>query len=105
MNAAEAQELGGLEPGNRSKDFLLRAGLQACLEAHEIPHLRRAVFLPELHDRVGRLAASGIYEPNRLHRPKPQRLDSTLRNLFDRQAAFEVGYRVEFMTRHVLLAG
>src|SRR5712692_4212920 len=108
MDAAEAEKLRLREPGNRAKDSLLRAGLQSGLEAHEIPHLRRAVFLTQLHHRIWLASGLRIDEADRLHRPKAQRLDPALRHLLDGQAAFEVRDLVEFVAaprpREVLLA-
>ena len=52
MDAAVAQELGMLEPGDRPEDALLVGNLEPRLEAHEVPHLPGPVFLPQLNDRV-----------------------------------------------------
>ena len=106
MNATEAQELGSFQARNRAEDFLLGASLQARLEAHEIPHLRRAIFLTQLHDRVGLATGLRIDEADRLHRPKAQCLEPALRHFLDRQAALEIGDLVKLMShpRRVLIA-
>src|SRR5258708_4013651 len=95
MDAAEAEKLRLREPRDRAEDALLTAGLQSSLEADEVPHLRRAVFLPQLDDGVWLAPRLRVGQPDRLHRPEPQRLNATLRHLLDRQASFEVRHRVE----------
>src|SRR5439155_10968983 len=99
MNRAEAEELRLLETGNRAEDALLRAGLQPCLEAHEIPHLPSSIFLPQLNHRI-----CIARQADGFHRTKPKSLDAPLRHLFDGQAALEVGDSVELVSGHILLA-
>src|SRR5712691_12303350 len=90
VNAAEPQELRCRESGNEPKDFLLRAGLEPRLEADEVPHLRGAIFLPQLDDGVRLAPGLRVGESNRLHGTESQRLDTALRHLLDRQASLEV---------------
>ena len=105
MNAPGAQKLGLLQSRNHPEDLLLRAHFQPSLEAHEVPHLRGAIFLTQLHHGVRLAAGFRINETDRLHRPKAQRFDAPLRHFLDREAAFEIRHLVPLVPRHVLLAG
>src|SRR3989442_7183664 len=98
MNRAEAEELRLLETRNRAEDALLRAGLQPCLETHEIPHLPDTIFLPQLNHRI-----CIARQADGFHRTKPKSLDAPLRHLFNEQAALEVRHSIKIMSGHVLL--
>jgi len=97
-----------LEPGNHPEHPLLIRNLEARLEAHEVPHLSRAVFLAELHDGVRLLIpglAPGVSEADWLHRAEAEDVAPARRHLFDREAALEVRRAIELVVRLVLLAG
>ena len=92
MQAAKPRELGVLEPGNGAEYALLRAVLQLGLETDDVVERAELVVLAQLHDRVGlygRIVRIG--QPDRLHRPMPQRLAAALGHHLDRQAAVEIG--------------
>ena len=92
MQAAEPREFGVLQPWNGAEDALLRAVLQLGLEADDVVERAELVVLAQLHDRIGfhgRIVRVG--QPDRLHRPVPQRLGAALGHHFDRQAAVEIG--------------
>jgi hypothetical protein len=103
VNAAEAQEVGLLETGNRAENCTLRPRFKACLETDQVPHLRGAIFLAQLHHRIRLAARLGIDEADGLHRPKAQGLDPTLRHLFNRQTALEIRHLVPLVAGDVLL--
>src|SRR5205823_4051968 len=53
VDAAEPQELGALESRDHPEHALLLRDRETGLKADQVPHLPRAVFLPELHDGEG----------------------------------------------------
>ena len=55
MEAAEARELGVLQPGNHPEDRGLLAVFQLGLEADHVEQRAERVVLAQLHDRVGLL--------------------------------------------------
>ena len=110
MQAAVAQKFRLFEPRNRPEDPLLLRHLEPGLEADEVPHLARPVLLPQLHHGVGLSsltpgASPGIPEPDGLHGTEAQRVAPPLRQLLDREAAFEVlgGRAIELVVGAVLL--
>ena len=106
MQAAEPGEFGVLEAWNGAEHPLLRAIVQLGLETDDVVERAKLVVLPQLHDGVGldgRVVRIG--QPDRLHRPVPQRLVAALGHHFDRQAAVEIG-RAGFPILEIhLLAG
>src|SRR5881398_4018939 len=85
VDAPEAQELSLLEARNHPKHALLVGNLEARLEAHQVPHLARAILLAQLHDGVGLRAMTpgvspGILEPHWLHRPEAQHVAAARRS-------------------------
>src|SRR6266496_3635557 len=106
MDAPIPEKLRVLETRNGPEDPLLRPGFQSRLETDEVPHLRGAIFLPQLHHGVWLTpgASPGINQSNWFHRSEPQGLRSPLRHFFDREAAFEIRHFVPLVPRHVLLA-
>src|SRR5207244_3975650 len=72
VNAPVAQELRSREAGDQPEHALLLRDAQPRLEAHQVPHLRRAVLLAQLHHGVGLLAPAGVHQTHRLHRAEAQ---------------------------------
>ena len=97
VNAPEPQELGIGEPRDQPKDARLLRHPEPRLEAHEVPHAPRLVFTAQLHHRPRPPPGPRIGQPDRLHRPEPQRLAPPPRHLLGRHASFEVRHRVELM--------
>src|SRR6185312_3563307 len=96
MNAAEARELGVLQPRYGAEYPHLLAVLQFGLEANHVEQAGELVVLAQLDDGIGldhRVAWVG--EADRLHRTVPQCLDTTLGHDLDRQASVEI-WRVRF---------
>src|SRR5579862_509487 len=91
MEPAEPREFRVLEPGNSSEDAHLIAMAQLRLEADEVVKRAERIVLPQLHDRIGPPLLSRIFKPDRLHRPKAQRVGAARCHHLDRQAAIEIG--------------
>ena len=102
VDRSVTQELCVGEAGNRAEYALLFRNPEPRLESHEVPHPAGAVFAPQLYHRVRTLAGVGIGDPDRLHRPEPQRLASAPGHLFGRHAALEIGRLVELVRRELV---
>src|SRR5258705_1646994 len=107
MDAPIPQKFRVLEARNSREDPLLPPGSEPRLKTNQVPHLRGAIFLPQLDHGVWLTpgASPGINQSNWLHGPKPEGLRSPLRHLLDGQAALEVRDLIELVAVHVLLAG
>ena len=90
MHLPEAQELGVLQSRDHPQHALLFAEAHVILESHQVEAARARVFAAKLHHGVGPAAGARIGQSHRLHRPEAQRVASAPRDLFDRQAGFEV---------------
>ena len=98
VQAAQARELGLLEPRDHAEDAALFAVLQLGLEAHHVPQRAQRIVLAQLHHRVGAHARRmRVRQADRLHRPEAQRVGTACRHHFDRQAALEIGRRFPFV--------
>ena len=95
MHHAEADELGLLQPGDHPKHARLIAPFDLRLEPDEAEVIARQIVLPQLHGGVRLAAGARIDQPDRLHRPEPQRVAPAMRHHLDRQAAFEEPLLVE----------
>src|SRR5207302_3228980 len=89
VHHAEAHELRLLQAGNEPQHTPLLAPFQLRLEADEAVMVSRKIILPELDGRVWLTARPRIYEADRLHRSEPQRIFSSMRHHFDRQAPLD----------------
>ena len=84
----------------------LLAVLQLGLEADHVEQRAERVVLAQLDDGVGLLAGPvRVRQPDRLHRPVPQRLAAALGHHLDRQAAVEIGRRRLPLLEARLVAG
>ena len=95
MHHAEADEFGLLESGNHAKDARLVAPFDLRLEPDEAEMVAREIVLTQLHRRVGLATGARIDQPDRFHRPEPQRIAPAMRHHLDRQAPFEETFLVE----------
>src|SRR5262245_27480273 len=95
MDHAEANELGLLEARNEPKHARLVAPLDLRLEPDEAEVIAGERVLPQLHGGVRLAAGARIDEPDRLHRPEPQRVAAAVRHDLDRQTALEEPLLVE----------
>ena len=102
MNAAVAEELGRLEARNRPEHPLLLRNAKPGLKSHQVPHLPRRIFSPQLHYRVRIPAGARIGQAHRFHWPEPERVSSPAGHLLDRQTALEVGNLVEVVRRELI---
>src|SRR6185312_13571574 len=94
MQAAESCELCSFEAGNRAENAYLLAVFQLGLESDHVEQRAEFVVLAKLHDRVRlHVRPMRIGQPERLHRPVPQRLRAALRHHLDWQATVEIGRR------------
>ncbi len=103
VQAAEPRELGPLQPRDGAEHLDLGAVLQLRLEAHHVVERAERVVLAELDDAVGldeRIARVG--QPDRLHRPVPQRFAAALGHDLDGQAAVEIGRALPLLERRGL---
>ncbi len=105
MEPAEPRELGVGEARDHAEDARLLAVLQLGLKTDHVEQRAELVVLAQLHDGIGLLARlARIGQAERLHRAVTQRLAAALGHDFDRQAAVEIGRRLETAERD-LLAG
>ena len=104
MDRAVAEEFRIGESGNHPQDPLLLRDAQPRLKSNQVPHPPTAVFLSELHHRVGFAAGAWVAQAYWLQRTKAQRVTPPLRHHFDRHAALEVGNFIEFVAM-VLIGG
>lgn len=59
------------------------------LEPHQVVAVAPAVLLAQLHNRVRPAPCARVVKPRRLHRPKPQGLPASPRQLFHRQTSLK----------------
>ena len=90
MHLPEAQELGVLESRDHPQHALLLAEAHVILESHQVEAARARVFAAKLHHGIGPAAGARIGQSHRLHRPEAQGVATAPRDLFDRQAGFEI---------------
>ena len=98
MQPAEPGEFGLLQARDGAKNALLFTVLQLGLEADHVPQRAERVVLTQLDHGIRpaalRMFGRGpvrIVQPDRLHRPEPQRFHAAFRHDLDRHAAVEIG--------------
>src|SRR5688572_18172639 len=89
MDLTELQELGVLQSRYQTQHACLLAVSQMVLETDEPVCVGHQVLLSELNASVRLITRFRIRQTLRLHRSKPERLDTTPRDLLDRQARFK----------------
>ena len=80
MNLPEAQEAGILEARDQPQHPSLIAELDVVLKSHQVLRVGPQIFLPQLHDRVRRLAGFRIAQSHRLHGTEAQSVAAAPRN-------------------------
>ena len=90
MDLAIAQELRILQSRDQPQHPCLIAVFQVILETDEIVRIRALILLAQLHRRVGNLPGARIFESDRLHRTKAQRLASAPGDLLDWQTGLKI---------------
>ena len=99
VDHAEPHELRLLEPGNHAQHSRLLAPLQLRLKPDETVMIAGEIVLAELNGRVRLTAGPRVPQPDRFHRPEPQRILAAMRHYFDGKAPFEELLLVEVMNR------
>src|SRR4030095_15264234 len=72
------------------------------LEADKAVCVRHQIFLAQLNHRVRLPASARISQPNRLHRPEAERVDSAPRKAFDWETGFEPPGLLEALQRNTV---
>ena len=91
VQPAQPGKLGVFQPRNGAEQPDLLGVFQLGLETHHVPQRAQLVVLTQLDHCPWPVASARIIEPNRLHRPEPQRILPARCHHLDRHAAIEVG--------------
>ena len=89
MHHAVAREFSVFKSRNHPEHALLFAPFQPRLEADEIVHRARFIFLTQLNDRIRFFAGARVDQAHRLQRSECQRLSTARRENLHRETAFE----------------
>src|ERR1700677_996643 len=90
VNLSVAEKARSFEARDQTQHVRLLAKFQVILKSDKIVRIGPQIFLPQLHRRVWNSVGTRIFESHWLHRAEAQGIASAARDLFDRQAAFEV---------------
>ena len=102
VHDAITEELGVLKARNHVEHALLLSKGEVRLEAYEVIGGALAILRTKLHRRPRPAAASGIGEPNGLHRTEARRIATSAGNLLDRLARLEKIALLELFGHHAI---
>ena len=104
MQASQPYELGIAQSGKQRKHPTLLAVGHLGLKTDQIVKRSLAVFLTELHDRVGPATRAWIDQAHRAHWTECESFTAPIGHFFDRHASFESDKTLEAMGRDALSA-
>ena len=102
VQTAEPNKLGVGQTGNQRKHPALLGIGHFGLKTDQIIKRLLAIFLAQLHHRIGTIAGARIDQTHGAHRPEGKSFFAAVGHFFDRHTAFEGNKALEAMGRHSL---